>query len=93
MRGYTVNKDQYAKRLRRIEAQVRGLQRMIDEDVHCIDVLTQISEATKALQGIAVGLLDEHLRHCVQEAAADDPGRSEELISEATRAVERFVRS
>jgi DNA-binding FrmR family transcriptional regulator len=91
MAGYAMNKADYAKRLRRIEGQVRGLQRMIDEDTYCIDVLTQISAVTKALQGVAVGLLDEHLRHCVQGAA--DGERSDELITEATRAVERLVRS
>ena len=74
MRGYTMNKDDYLKRLRRIEGQVRGLQRMVDEDTYCIDVLTQVSAATKALQSVAVGLLDEHVRHCVRERAVDDPG-------------------
>ena len=72
MRGYTLEKDDYLKRLRRIEGQVRGLQRMIDEDAYCIDVLTQVAAATKALQSVAVGLLDEHLRHCVTDAAAGD---------------------
>ena len=91
MAGYAMNKGDYAKRLRRIERQVRGLQRMVDEDTYCIDVLTQISAVTNALQGVAVGLLDEHLRHCVQGAA--DSERSDELITEATRAVERLVRS
>ena len=70
MPGYAMNKQDYVNRLRRIEGQVRGLQRMIDEDTYCIDVLTQVSAVTKALQSVAVGLLDEHLRHCVADAAA-----------------------
>jgi CsoR family transcriptional regulator, copper-sensing transcriptional repressor len=69
MRGYTIGKDDYLKRLRRIEGQVRGLQRMIEEDTYCIDVLTQVSAATRALEGVAIGLLDEHIRHCVANAA------------------------
>jgi DNA-binding FrmR family transcriptional regulator len=94
MHGYTMNKDDYAKRLRRIEGQVRGLQRMIDDDTYCIDVLTQISAATKALQSVAVGLLDEHIRHCVADAArGDDPDRAEQMVTEATRAIERLVKT
>ena len=94
MRGYSISKDDYIKRLRRIEGQIRGLQRMIDEDVYCIDVLTQISAATKGLQSVSVGLLDEHVRHCVAEAAAgDDQTRMDEMITEATRAIERLVKS
>jgi DNA-binding FrmR family transcriptional regulator len=89
-----MNKDDYRKRLRRIEGQVRGLQRMIDEDTYCIDVLTQVSAVTKALQSVAVGLLDEHMRHCVADATrGDDADRADEMISEATRAIERLVRS
>ena len=94
MRGYTIGKDDYLKRLRRIEGQVRGLQRMIEEDTYCIDVLTQVSAATRALEGVALGLLDEHLRHCVANAARDDdPETAAEMITEATRAVERLVKS
>ena len=94
MRGYTMNKDDYTKRLRRIEGQVRGIQRMIDEDEYCIDVLTQVSAATKALQSVAVGLLDEHIRHCVADATrGDDPDRASEMVTEATRAIERLVRA
>lgn len=94
MRGYTIGKDDYIKRLRRIEGQIRGLQRMIDEDVYCIDVLTQVAAATKALQSVSLGLLDEHLRHCVSEAAAgDDRAHAEAMIVEATKAVERLVKS
>ena len=61
-RGYSISKDDYQKRLRRIEGQVRGLQRMIEEDAYCVDVLTQVSSVTKALQSVALGLLDEHVR-------------------------------
>jgi DNA-binding FrmR family transcriptional regulator len=94
MRGYTMNKDDYLKRLRRIEGQVRGLQRMIEEDVYCIDILTQMSTVTKAIQSVAVGLLDEHVRHCVRDAAVgDDPARAEEMVTEATRAIERLVKA
>ena len=94
MRGYTISKDDYLKRLRRIEGQVRGLQRMIEEDTYCIDVLTQVSATTRALEGVALGLLDEHLRHCVTNAARDDdPETAAEMITEATRAVERLVKS
>ncbi len=94
MRGYTIEKDDYLKRLRRIEGQVRGLQRMIEEDTYCIDVLTQVSAATRALQGVGLGLLDEHIRHCVADAArGEDTERADEMVSEALRAVERLVRS
>ena len=94
VRGYTMNKDDYRKRLRRIEGQVRGIQRMIDEDTYCIDVLTQVSAVTKALQSVAVGLLDEHIRHCVTDAArGEDAEHAGEMVSEATRAIERLVRS
>ena len=89
-RGYSMKKDDYLKRLRRIEGQVRGLQRMIDEDTYCIDVLTQVSAATKALQSVAVGLLDEHVRHCVRGASGDE---SEAMIREAMVAIERLVKS
>jgi CsoR family transcriptional regulator, copper-sensing transcriptional repressor len=94
MRGYQINKDDYLKRLRRIEGQVRGLQRMIEEESYCIDVLTQVGAVTKALQSVAVGLLDEHVRHCVRDAATDDdPTRADEMITEATRAIERLVKA
>lgn len=94
MRGYEMNKDDYLKRLRRIEGQVRGLQRMVEDDTYCIDVLTQVSAVTSALQSVAVGLLDEHVRHCVSDAArGDDAARAEEMVTEATRAIERLVRS
>ena len=94
MRGYTMSKDDYLKRLRRIEGQIRGLQRMVDEDAYCIDVLTQVAAATKALQGVSVGLLDEHVRHCVREAAeGDDREHADAMVSEATKAIERLLRT
>ena len=91
MRGYTQDKDAYLKRLRRIEGQVRGLQRMVEEDVYCIDVLTQVSAVTRALQAVALGLLEDHLRHCVVEAAAT--GDPSEKVKEASEAIARLVRS
>ena len=94
MRGYTMDKDQYLQRLRRIEGRVRGLQRLIDDDAYCIDVLTQISAVTKALQGVAVGLLDEHVRHCVADAAsAGDAAHADEMVTEAVAAIQRLIRS
>ena len=94
MPGYEMNKRDYIARLRRIEGQVRGLQRLIEDDTYCIDVLNQVSAATKALQSVAMGLVDEHLRHCVADAAAgDDPERKEHMLAEATRAIERLVKS
>lgn len=94
MRGYTMDKDDYLKRLRRIEGQVRGIQRMVDEDSYCIDVLTQISAVTKAIQSVGIGLLDEHVNHCVMEAARNgDDAVTREKVAEATRAIERLVRS
>ncbi len=92
MVGYTLNKDDYLRRLRRIEGQVRGLQRMIGEDSYCIDVLTQVSAVTRALQAVAVGLLDEHVRHCVANAAGDRQN-ADQMVTEATRAIERLLRS
>lgn len=93
MRGYTMNKDDYLNRLRRIEGQVRGLQRMVDGDEYCIDILTQLSSVTAALQGVALGLVDEHLRHCVMEAAARSDDERDIKLTEAVRAVERLVRT
>ncbi len=94
VRGYTMSKDDYAKRLSRIEGQVRGIRRMIEEDTYCIDVLTQVSAVTKALQAVAVGLLDEHVRHCVRNAAdGGDEADFDAKITEATRAIERLVKS
>jgi CsoR family transcriptional regulator, copper-sensing transcriptional repressor len=91
--GYAENKDDYLKRLRRIEGQVRGLQRMVDEDKYCIDILTQVSAATKALQAVAVGLLEDHLGHCVAEAIAAGDESASAKIAEASEAVARLVRS
>ncbi len=94
MRGYELNRDDYLKRLARIEGQVRGLQRMINDDKYCIDVLTQVNAATAALKGVAVGLLDEHVRHCVREATeAGDAVAADRMVTEATKAIERLVRS
>jgi CsoR family transcriptional regulator, copper-sensing transcriptional repressor len=93
MHGYTHDKDSYLKRLRRIEGQVRGLQRMIDEDKYCIDILTQVAAATKALQAVALGLLEEHLSHCVAEALADGGDTANEKVREASEAIARLVRS
>jgi DNA-binding FrmR family transcriptional regulator len=92
--GYEMNKVEYIARLKRIEGQIRGLQRMIDEDTYCIDVLNQVSAATKALQSVAMGLVDEHIRHCVADAAGgDDPREADRMITEATKAIERLVKS
>ncbi|HEY8544919.1 MAG TPA: metal-sensitive transcriptional regulator [Acidimicrobiales bacterium] len=89
-----MNKDDYRRRLARIEGQVRGLQRMIEDDTYCIDILTQVSAVTKALQSVAVGLLDEHIRHCVADAArGDDAERADAMVTEATRAIERLVKA
>jgi DNA-binding FrmR family transcriptional regulator len=94
MRGYTMDKDDYLKRLRRIEGQVRGLQRMVEEDTYCVDVLTQLSAVTKALQSVGIGLLEQHVNHCVLDAALnEDPDAARAKVQEATRAIERLVRS
>jgi DNA-binding FrmR family transcriptional regulator len=92
-RGYTADKDAVRKRLRRIEGQVRGLQRMVDDDVYCIDVLTQISATTRALQAVALELLEDHLAHCVTHAIAAGGPEATAKVREATAAVERLVRS
>jgi CsoR family transcriptional regulator, copper-sensing transcriptional repressor len=91
--GYAEKKDDYRRRLARIEGQVRGLQRMIDDDTYCIDILVQVSAATRALQSVALGLLDEHVRHCVRDAIEDGGDSGEEKITEALKAVERLVKS
>jgi DNA-binding FrmR family transcriptional regulator len=93
MYGYAQNKDDYLKRLRRIEGQVRGLQRMIEQDKYCIDILTQVSAATKALQAVALGLLDEHLSHCVTQAMAEGGDNAAAKVREASEAVARLVRA
>jgi len=91
--GYSDNKAAVQKRLRRIEGQVRGLQRMVDDDTYCIDVLTQISAATKALQAVALELLDDHLGHCVSEAISAGGPDAQAKIREASAAIGRLVRS
>ncbi len=93
MHGYTPHKDDHLKRLRRIEGQVRGVARMVEEDAYCIDVLTQLSAATRALQSVAMGLLDEHLSHCVVAAAREGGEEQEIKLREASEAIRRLVRS
>lgn len=93
LHGYSLDKDAYAKRLRRIEGQVRGLQRMVEEDTYCIDILTQVSAVTKALQSVAVGLLDQHVRHCVANAVTNDPDHADDMVGEAMKAIERLLKS
>jgi DNA-binding FrmR family transcriptional regulator len=92
-RGYSGRKDSHIRRLRRIEGQVRGLQRMVEEDQYCIEILTQVSAATKALQSFSLELLDEHLAHCVLEAAQQGGQEAEEKVREASAAIARLVRS
>lgn len=91
--GYSDRKDEVRRRLRRIEGQVRGLQRMVDEDTYCIDVLTQISAATRALQSVALELLGEHLSHCVHDALVQGGDDAEAKVREAQEAIGRLVRS
>jgi DNA-binding FrmR family transcriptional regulator len=93
MHGYAENKDAVLKRLRRIEGQVRGLQRMVDEDAYCVDVLTQISAANRALQAVALELLDDHLSHCVAQAVSEGGANAREKIEEASAAIARLVRA
>ena len=93
MNGYTGSKDDYQKRLRRIEGQVRGLQRMVDEDAYCIDVLTQVAAVTKALQAVSLGLLEDHLAHCVVDAARTGDDEAGVKVREAADAIARLVRS
>jgi CsoR family transcriptional regulator, copper-sensing transcriptional repressor len=91
--GYADDKDRVLTRLRWIEGQVRGLQRLVDEDAYCIDVLTQISAVDKALKGVAVRLLDGHLRHCVRDGMATGGRDAEAIVAEATDAIARLVRA
>ncbi len=93
MHGYTPSKDEYLKRLRRIEGQVRGLQKMVEDDKYCIDILTQVSAATRALQSVALGLLEDHLAHCVTEAVAEGGDVAAAKIREASDAIARLVKS
>ena len=91
--GYIGKKDDYLRRLKRIEGQARGLQRMVEEEKYCIDILTQISAMTSALQSVALGLLDEHMAHCVVDAARTGGPEAETKIKEASDAIARLVRS
>ena len=91
--GYAGDKDQIIKRLKRAEGQVRGLQRMVEDDTYCIDILTQVSAATKALETVALQLLDDHLAHCVAEASRQGGAVADEKIREASAAIARLVRS
>ena len=93
MPGYSDNKDAVHRRLRRIEGQVRGLQRMVSEDKYCIEVLDQISAVTKALQAVAIELLDDHLSHCVADALTTGGKQAEDKVAEASAAIARLVRA
>jgi DNA-binding FrmR family transcriptional regulator len=93
MHGYTENKVAYLKRMRRIEGQVRGIAKMIDDDKYCIDILTQVSAATKALQSVALGLLEEHMAGCVVDAARAGGNEADAKVREASDAIARLVRS
>ncbi|GAB3095007.1 metal-sensitive transcriptional regulator [Isoptericola nanjingensis] len=91
--GYASDKEAYLKRMRRIEGQVRGIARMIDEDVYCIDILTQVSAVTKALQAVSIGLVEDHLGHCVVDAARASEAEGAAKVKEAADAIGRLVRS
>ena len=91
--GYIDDKEKYLARLKRIEGQARGIHRMVEEEKYCIDILTQISALTSALEGVAIGLLDEHLRHCVIDAAREGGPDADRKMKEASDAVARLVKS
>jgi CsoR family transcriptional regulator, copper-sensing transcriptional repressor len=91
--GYIHRKDDYLRRLRRLEGQARGLQRMVEDEKYCIDILTQVSAMTKALQSVALGLLEEHMAHCVVDAAREGNPEAEVKLREASDAIARLVRS
>ncbi len=93
MYGYTQDKDKYLNRLRRIEGQVRGLEKMVEEDKYCIDILTQVAAATSALQSVALGLLEDHLGHCVAQATAEGGEVAAAKVREASEAIDRLVKS
>ena len=93
MYGYTQDKEDYLKRLRRIEGQVRGLQKMVQDDTYCIDILTQVSAVTGALQSVALGLLEDHLGHCVTQAVAEGGDAADAKVREASDAIARLVKS
>lgn len=87
--GYAMNKKDLQDRLRRIEGQIRGLQRMVDEDTYCIDILTQLNSATAALKAVGIGLLDGHVRHCVRESI--ERGEGDDKVEELMAAVVRLA--
>jgi CsoR family transcriptional regulator, copper-sensing transcriptional repressor len=91
--GYTQDKEDYLKRLRRVEGQVRGLQKMVEDDKYCIDILTQVSAVTSALQSVALGLLEDHLGHCVTQAVAEGGDAADAKVREASDAIARLVKS
>ena len=91
--GYSDDKEAVLRRLRRVEGQIRGLQRMVDEDAYCIDVLTQVSAATRALESVALELLGDHLAHCVRDAVTGGGPGADEMVAEASAAIARLVRS
>ena len=91
--GYIGDKDAYLKRLRRIEGQVRGLQRMVEQEQYCIDILTQVSAVTKGLQAVSMGLLEDHLGHCVVDAARTGDAEADAKVKEASAAIARLLRS
>jgi DNA-binding FrmR family transcriptional regulator len=91
--GYITDKDRYLARLKRIEGQARGIHRMVDEEQYCIDILTQVSALTKALESVALGLLDDHLKHCVVDAARTGGPEADAKVKEASDAIARLVRS
>jgi DNA-binding FrmR family transcriptional regulator len=93
MAGYTMNKEDLLTRLRRVEGQVRGIAQMVEDDRYCIDVLTQIAAVTKGMQSVAVGLLDDHLRHCVADAVTQGGQQADQKLTEATAAVARLLKS
>ncbi len=93
MHGYAPGKDDYLRRLRRVEGQVRGLAKMVEDDKYCIDILTQVSAATRALQSVALGLLEDHLGHCVTQAAAEGGEVANQKVREASEAIARLVKS
>lgn len=93
MAGYSGTKEDHLKRLRRVEGQVRGIAKMVEDDKYCIDILTQVSAATKALQSVALGLLDDHMTHCVVDAARSGGKEQDLKLKEASEAIARLVRS
>ena len=93
MKRAPADRDELLRRLRRVEGQVRGIAQMVEDDRYCIDVLTQVSAVTSALHGVAVGLLDDHLRHCVADAIAADSADADDKVREATTAINRLLKS